>query len=279
MPADYQRKQTLAGGERYVTEELIRLEGMILGAEEKMVALELQLFQELLDQVAQALPRVQASSRALAKADVLQSLAEAAVQYRFVRPRLLPAEENRFSFRELRHGVVERIMEEEGFVPNDLFMGPETDLFIITGRIWGAKAPTAAVWLWRLSWLRWAPLSRRRRRVLAIRDRVFARVGASDDLRGGQSTFMMEMNEVAHILKHATKSSLVILDEVGRGTGTFDGLSVGLGSKRIPDPPDRRQNTVCHPLSGADPSVRAVSFGGKPFFGGRGGRGEHCLFA
>ena len=226
VPADYQRKQTLAGGDRYVTEELIRLEGMILGAEEKMVALELQLFQELLDQVAQALPRVQASSRALAKADVLQSLAEAAVQYRFVRPRLLPAEENRFSFRELRHGVVERIMEEEGFVPNDLFMGPETDLFIITGPNMGGKSTYCRSVALAFVMAQMGSFVPAAEAVLAIRDRVFARVGASDDLRGGQSTFMMEMNEVAHILKHATKSSLVILDEVGRGTGTFDGLSV-----------------------------------------------------
>ncbi|MEA4892880.1 MAG: DNA mismatch repair protein MutS [Peptococcaceae bacterium] len=226
VPQDYRRKQTLANGERFVTEELIRLEGLVLGSEEKMVALELSLYEELLDDLSAALSRIQATSRALARLDVFQALGEAAVQYRLVRPGLLASEENRFYFKELRHPVVETIMEQDRFVPNDLLMEKDTDLFIITGPNMGGKSTycrSVALAFVMAQMGSFVPASEA---LLAIRDRVFARVGASDDLRGGQSTFMMEMNEVAHILKHATSRSLVILDEVGRGTGTFDGLSV-----------------------------------------------------
>ena len=140
VPPDFQRKQTLANGERFVTDELIRLEGLVLGSEEKMLALEMNLYQELLDTLSEALGRVQSASRALARIDVYQALGEAAVRHRLTRPRLLAAEENRFHFRELRHPVVETIMEQDRFVPNDLVMEKGTDLFIITGPNMGGKS-------------------------------------------------------------------------------------------------------------------------------------------
>lgn len=226
VPPDFQRKQTLANGERFVTDELIRLEGLVLGSEEKMLALEMNLYQELLDTLSEALGRVQSASRALARIDVYQALGEAAVRHRLTRPMLLAAEENRFHFRELRHPVVETIMEQDRFVPNDLVMENGTDLFIITGPNMGGKSTYCRSVALAFVMAQMGSFVPAAEATLAIRDRVFARVGASDDLRGGQSTFMMEMNEVAHILKHATSRSLVILDEVGRGTGTFDGLSV-----------------------------------------------------
>jgi DNA mismatch repair protein MutS len=226
VPDYFQRKQTLASGERFITDELIRLEGLVLGAEEKMLSLELELYQQLLDMVGQAMPRVQATSRALAKLDVFQSLAEMAVKHHYCRPVILHSGRQDLFFKDLRHPVVEQIMENDRFVPNDLHMKAETTLFIITGPNMGGKSTycrSVAIAFVMAQLGSFVPASEAR---IPVRDRIFARVGASDDLRGGQSTFMMEMNEVAHILKHATAESLVVLDEVGRGTGTFDGLSV-----------------------------------------------------
>ncbi len=226
VPDYFQRKQTLASGERFITEELVRLEGLVLGAEEKMLSLELNLYQQLLEMLGQAMSRVQGSSRALAKLDVFQSLAEAAVKHHYCRPMILHQGKQDLFFKDLRHPVVEQIMDNERFVPNDLHMKSETTLFIITGPNMGGKSTycrSVALAFIMAQMGSFVPASEAR---VPIRDRIFARVGASDDLRGGQSTFMMEMNEVAHILKHATSDSLVILDEVGRGTGTFDGLSV-----------------------------------------------------
>lgn len=226
VPDYFQRKQTLASGERFITDELIRLEGLVLGAEEKMLSLELDLYQQLLDMVGQSMPRVQATSRALAKLDVFQSLAEMAVKHHYCRPAILHSGRQDLFFKDLRHPVVEQIMENDRFVPNDLHMKAETILFIITGPNMGGKSTycrSVAIAFVMAQLGSFVPASEAR---IPVRDRIFARVGASDDLRGGQSTFMMEMNEVAHILKHATSESLVVLDEVGRGTGTFDGLSV-----------------------------------------------------
>lgn len=226
VPEYFQRKQTLASGERFITDELIRLEGLVLGAEEKMLSLEMDLYQQLLDMVGQAVSRVQATSRALARLDVLQSLAEIAVKRHYCRPAILHSGKQDLFFKDLRHPVVEHIMENDRFVPNDLHMKAETTLFIITGPNMGGKSTycrSVAIAFVMAQMGSFVPASEVR---IPVRDRIFARVGASDDLRGGQSTFMMEMNEVAHILKHATPESLVVLDEVGRGTGTLDGLSV-----------------------------------------------------
>ncbi len=226
VPDYFQRKQTLASGERYVTEELIRLEGLVLGAEEKMVALELELYQELLSFLTASLPRVQTTAAALAKLDVFQSLAELAAVRQYCRPQFQPAASSFIRIKDLRHPVVEQILDQDRFVPNDLIMDDGTNLFIITGPNMGGKSTycrSVAIAFVMAQMGSFVPAAQA---VLPLRDRLFARVGASDDLRGGQSTFMMEMNEVAHILQHATQKSLVILDEVGRGTGTYDGLSV-----------------------------------------------------
>ena len=232
VPERFQRKQTLASGERFVTEELIRLEGMVLGAEEKMVSLEHALYQELLEYLGEALPRVQATAAALARLDVFQSLAELASDGRYCRPCFNDEGDPSIRIKDLRHPVVERIMEQSRFVPNDLAMDAGTGLYIITGPNMGGKSTycrSVAVAFLMAQMGSFIPASSA---SLPIRDKLFARVGASDDLRGGQSTFMMEMNEVAHILRHATQRSLVILDEVGRGTGTYDGMSVAWAVSR-----------------------------------------------
>ena len=226
VPDYFQRKQTLASGERFVTEELIRLEGLVLGAEEKMVALELELYQELLVFLAASLSRVQGTSAALARLDVFQSLAETAAIGQYSRPRLMPADSRTIRIKDLRHPVVEQILDRNRFVPNDLAMDEHTSLFIITGPNMGGKSTYCRSVALAFVMAQTGSFVPAAQAELPIRDRLFARVGASDDLRGGQSTFMMEMNEVAHILRHATEHSFVVLDEVGRGTGTYDGLSV-----------------------------------------------------
>jgi DNA mismatch repair protein MutS len=226
VPAYFQRKQTLAGGERYISEELIRLENLVLGAEDKLQGLEETLYQDLLLDLGQALPRVQRTSRALASLDVFQALGEASVKHRYCRPVMRERQTHTLRFKDLRHPVVEIILEHPGFVPNDLIMDADSNLFIITGPNMGGKSTycrSVAIAVIMAQIGSFVPASQAE---IAIRDRVFARVGASDDLKGGQSTFMVEMNEVAHILRYATPSSLVVLDEVGRGTGTFDGMSV-----------------------------------------------------
>ena len=226
VPDYFQRKQTLVSGERFVTEELLHLEGLVLGAEEKMLALELELFQELLSFLTEALPRVQATAGALARLDVFQSLAELAASGQYCRPRFQPAGTSVIRIKDLRHPVVEQIMERNRYVPNDLTMGEETGLYIITGPNMGGKSTYCRSVALAFVMAQMGSFVAAAEANLPLRDRLFARVGASDDLRGGQSTFMMEMNEVAHILQFATERSLVILDEVGRGTGTYDGLSV-----------------------------------------------------
>jgi DNA mismatch repair protein MutS len=226
VPDYYQRKQTLAGGERFVSEELIRLENLVLGAEDKLLELEESLYQDLLTQVGLTLPRARRTSRALARLDAFQALGETAVKRRYCRPVMLEQQTQVLRFTDLRHPVVEEILDSPGFVPNDLDMDPDSRLFVITGPNMGGKSTycrSAALAVIMAQMGSFVPASQAR---IAIRDRVFARVGASDDLRSGQSTFMVEMNEVAHILRHATPFSLVILDEVGRGTGTYDGMSV-----------------------------------------------------
>lgn len=226
VPNYFQRKQTLASGERFVTDELIRLEGLVLGSEEKMISLELELYQEIMRMISQALPRIQETAQSLARLDTFQALAEAAVLHRFKRPMVLDQDTQDIFIKDLRHPVVEHIMDHQHYVPNDLFMSPETTMLIITGPNMGGKSTycrSVALAFVLAQMGSFIPATEAR---LPVRERVFARVGASDDLRGGQSTFMMEMKEVAHILKYASSRSLVILDEVGRGTGTYDGFSV-----------------------------------------------------
>jgi DNA mismatch repair protein MutS len=191
-----------------------------------MTALELELYQELLELLTAALPRVQTTAAALARLDVFQSLAEIAAARRYCRPVFQPASASGIRIKDLRHPVVEQILDQDRFVPNDLLMAEDVSLFVITGPNMGGKSTycrSVALAFVMAQMGSFVPAAAAR---LPLRDRLFARVGASDDLRGGQSTFMLEMNEVAHILRNATRRSLVILDEVGRGTGTYDGLSV-----------------------------------------------------
>lgn len=226
VPPHFQRKQTLANGERYVTEELLRLESQVLGAEEKLLALEEEIYHTLLQELAQSIQRVQKTSRVLAQLDVLQSLAEVAVQNRYTRPELLEKSEEILYFEELRHPVVEKVSGEVRFVPNNLVMDKDTNLYIITGPNMGGKSTFCRSVALAVLLAQAGSFVPAKKAVISLRDRVFARVGASDDLRSGQSTFMVEMNEVANILQHSSRDSLVILDEVGRGTSTYDGLSM-----------------------------------------------------
>ena len=197
-----------------------------------MAALELELYQELLEYLTTALSRVQATAAALARLDAYQSLAELAASGRYCRPAFQPEGVSSIRIKDLRHPVVEQILDRDRFVPNDLSMDEEDSLFIITGPNMGGKSTYCRSVALAFLMAQTGSFIPAASASLPIRDKLFARVGAGDDLRGGQSTFMMEMNEVAHILRNATDRSLVILDEVGRGTGTYDGLSVAWSVSR-----------------------------------------------
>lgn len=225
VPADYIRKQTLANTERFITEELKDFEAKILGAEEKITALEYHIFTQLRERVKTELVPIQNVARRIARVDVLQSLAEAAASYRYVRPAVTA--DGAIRIRDGRHPLVERILDREIFVPNDTDLSHGgTETMLITGPNMAGKS----------TYMRQAALLTLMAQVgsfvpartaeIAPVDRIFTRIGASDDLVSGQSTFMVEMNEVAQILREATRDSLVILDEIGRGTSTFDGMSI-----------------------------------------------------
>jgi DNA mismatch repair protein MutS len=221
VPEAYHRRQTLANAERFVTEELKAFEERISSAEERAVARELELFETALDRLGEAIPQLQRLADGLAELDVFLSLAEVAHRYGYVRPTF--TEKHEIAIRGGRHPVVERIEE---FVPNDLVLEEGRDLVILTGPNMAGKSvylrQTALICL--IAQLgSFVPAAEAR---LPIVDRVFARVGASDMLSAGISTFMMEMLEVAAILHRATARSLIILDEMGRGTSTFDGVSI-----------------------------------------------------
>ena len=224
VPYRYTRKQTLANCERFITEELKELERKILGAEENAVHLEYQLFCEIRETLKKALPRLSATAGALKTLDVLLSLALVAQENEYVRPAI--NDEGRYEIVEGRHPVVEEGLGRAVFVPNDTHLDGEHRVMIITGPNMAGKS----------TYMRQVALITLMAHIgsfvpassadIALTDRIFTRIGASDDLYGGQSTFMVEMTEMANILKFATPRSLLILDEVGRGTSTFDGLSI-----------------------------------------------------
>lgn len=225
VPQRYARRQTLANAERYTTDELEKLAHEILGAEDKLNALEYDLFVEIREHLASVIDRIQKTAQVIAWADVFSSLALVAEQNQYVRPKL--NKRGVIEIKDGRHPVVEKMMSEGLFVANDTYLDhKKNQVAIITGPNMAGKSTymrqTALITLMAQIGS-FVPASQAN---IGIVDRIFTRVGASDDLGSGQSTFMVEMSEVANILRHATKNSLLILDEIGRGTSTFDGLSI-----------------------------------------------------
>ncbi|HEY3861227.1 MAG TPA: DNA mismatch repair protein MutS [Verrucomicrobiae bacterium] len=224
-PAHYIRKQTVAGGERFITPELKEMEGKILGAEERAVKLEYELFQKVREQVLEQLPRLQQTAAALAQLDVLACFAQTARLHDYCRPET--GADGMIEIRDGRHPVLEQMMAGERFVPNDASLNQASrQLMLITGPNMAGKSTfirqVALITLLAHAGS-FVPAAAAR---IGLIDRIFTRIGASDDLARGQSTFMVEMTETANILNNATARSLVILDEIGRGTSTFDGLSL-----------------------------------------------------
>ena len=225
VPETYIRKQTLVNGERYITQELKDLEHEILTASERVVALEYELFTALREEISAAAPRIQKTAAAVAEADALASFAAVAVRNNYCRPDV--DESGVIEIKEGRHPVVERVLKDSLFVPNDTFMGEkEGRVAIITGPNMAGKSTYMRQVALIVLMAQMGSFVPAKFAHIGVVDRIFTRIGASDDLSAGQSTFMVEMTEVSDILHHATKNSLLILDEIGRGTSTFDGMSI-----------------------------------------------------
>ena len=225
VPAHYVRKQTLANAERYITEELKQYENTVLQANERIVELEYRLFTEIREQISSAVHRIQITAQTLAQTDVLCALAEVADVYNYCCPEVEYS--SVIDIRDGRHPVVERMLRDSMFIANDTLLDDRANrTAIITGPNMAGKSTYMRQVALITIMAQMGSFVPARSARIGIADRVFTRVGASDDLASGQSTFMVEMSEVADILLHATRFSLVILDEIGRGTSTFDGMSI-----------------------------------------------------
>jgi len=225
VPADYERKQTLVGAERFITPELKEYEHQVVTAQERIDELETALLEDIRQKVAQEAVAIKSTAVAVSEVDLLAGLAETAVAFGYVRPKL--RSDGLLKIRGGRHPVVERLQSEQRFVPNDTDLDPESrQMLIITGPNMGGKSTYLRQVALIVLLAHAGSFVPAQEAEIGIVDRIFCRVGASDNLARGQSTFMLEMQETANILHHATPRSLVILDEIGRGTATFDGLSL-----------------------------------------------------
>ncbi|HET8622064.1 MAG TPA: DNA mismatch repair protein MutS [Gemmatimonadales bacterium] len=224
VPADYERRQTLAGAERYGTPELKAYEAKVLGAEERIAEREESLFDALRAGVARAIARIQSTAAALARLDVWSALAEVAVTHRFVRPRVTGS--FGLSVRQSRHPVIERLIGRDRFIPNDIRFTEAERVLLVTGPNMAGKSTILRQIGLTVVLAQMGSFVPAEAAEMGVVDRLFTRVGASDDLARGQSTFMVEMSETSAILHDATGESLVLLDEIGRGTSTYDGVAI-----------------------------------------------------
>ena len=225
VPEDYIRKQTLTNAERYTMPRLKELEDTILNAEDKLCTLEYDLFCEIRDRIAGEIERIQTTAKAVARLDVFCSFSLVAEQNHYVRPVL--NEKGQINIKDGRHPVVEKMIEHDMFIPNDTYLDNNShQIAVITGPNMAGKSTYMRQTALIVLMAQVGSFVPARQAAIGIVDRIFTRVGASDDLASGQSTFMVEMSEVAKILRNATRNSLLILDEIGRGTSTFDGLSI-----------------------------------------------------
>lgn len=225
VPADWVRKQTLTNAERYTTDELKKLEDVVLGAEDKLCSLEYDLFNEVRDSIAAEVRRIKSTARAIAEIDVYTALSVVAQQYNYVKPAI--NEKGIIDIKNGRHPVVEKMIRNDMFVANNTYLdNAKNRISIITGPNMAGKSTYMRQTALIVLMAQIGSFVPAQEANIGIVDRIFTRVGASDDLASGQSTFMVEMTEVANILRNATPKSLLILDEIGRGTSTFDGLSI-----------------------------------------------------
>ena len=225
VPLRYTRKQTLTNCERFITPELNEIERKITGAQQAALALEMQLFAEIRDAIAKEIPAIQQNAQAIKTLDALLSLAKVAREFGYVKP--LMTQDGQIHIQSSRHPLVERMQNDTPFVPNDVLLDDnENRMLIITGPNMAGKSTYMRQVAQIVVMAHIGSFVPAESAQISLCDRVFTRIGASDDLAGGQSTFMVEMSETANILRNATPQSLVILDEIGRGTSTFDGLSI-----------------------------------------------------
>ena len=249
VPEEYIRRQTLVGGERYITPEMKEYETLILNAQERVGELETTLFRQVCQQVAEVASSVAVTARAMAQVDVFFSLGDVAAQHGYVRPEM--GDGDVLEIKQGRHAVVERMLPPGAFVPNDVRLsGSDEQLIVLTGPNMAGKSTfirQVAIITLMAQIGSFVPAESA---SIGVVDRIFTRVGLQDDLAVGQSTFMVEMVETAAILSHATHRSLVVLDEIGRGTSTYDGTCHRPGGGRVhPQPPAAGvQDTVCHSL-------------------------------